>query len=157
MPDMIVRTSAKSRLMSPGTRIRSEMPCTACSSTVSATLNASISGVPRSTTASSRWFGMRDQRVDHLAQLREAGLGLLRALPSLEDERLGDDGDREDAELLGHLRDDGRGAGAGAAAEAGGDEDHVGALEHFLRSARGPPGPRSCPISGSEPGAEPLP
>ena len=26
MPDMIVFTSAKSRLMSPGTRIRSEMP-----------------------------------------------------------------------------------------------------------------------------------
>ncbi len=34
------------------------MPCTACSSTVSATLKASSSGVPRSTTASSRWLGI---------------------------------------------------------------------------------------------------
>src|SRR2546425_6817815 len=58
MPDMIVRTSAKSRLTSPGTRIRSEIPCTACWSTESATRNAAISGVPRSTTESSRWFGM---------------------------------------------------------------------------------------------------
>jgi hypothetical protein len=58
IPDMMVRTSAKSRLINPGTRIRSEMPCTACNSTVSATLNASSKGVPRSTTARSRWFGM---------------------------------------------------------------------------------------------------
>ena len=58
MPDMIVRTSAKSRLIRPGTRIRSEMPCTAWSSTVSATLKASTSGVPRSTTASRRWLGI---------------------------------------------------------------------------------------------------
>ena len=29
------------------------------------------------------------------------------------------------------LRDDGRCAGAGAAAHAGGDEDHIGALEHL--------------------------
>ena len=33
---------------------------------------------------------------------------------------------------LASLRDDGRGAGAGAAALAGGDEDHVGAAEHVL-------------------------
>src|SRR3972149_5290470 len=58
MPDMIVRTSAKSRLMSPGTRMRSEMPWTAWSNTVSATLKASSSGVPRSTTARSRSLGM---------------------------------------------------------------------------------------------------
>src|SRR2546426_5433728 len=58
MPDMIVRTSAKSRLTMPGTRMRSEMPCTACCSTVSATLKASSSGVPRSTTESRRWLGI---------------------------------------------------------------------------------------------------
>src|SRR5439155_18617623 len=49
IPDMIVRTSAKSRFTSPGTRIRSEMPWTACWSTASATRKASISGVPRPT------------------------------------------------------------------------------------------------------------
>src|SRR5712664_3503450 len=58
MPDMIVRTSAKSRLTRPGTRIRSEMPWTACCRTVSATRNASSSGVPRSTTDSRRWLGI---------------------------------------------------------------------------------------------------
>src|SRR5262245_18915417 len=58
IPDMIVRTSAKSRLMSPGTRIKSEIPCTAWSNTWSATRNASSRGVPRSTTASRRWFGI---------------------------------------------------------------------------------------------------
>src|SRR5437867_6560872 len=58
MPDMIVRTSAKSRLTSPGTRIKSEIPCTACCRTESATRNAAISGVPRSTTDSSRWLGI---------------------------------------------------------------------------------------------------
>src|SRR3989454_107273 len=58
IPDMIVRTSAKSRFTSPGTRIRSEMPWTACWSTASATRKASISGVPRSTTDKSRWFGI---------------------------------------------------------------------------------------------------
>jgi hypothetical protein len=42
-----------------------------------------------------------------------------------EVERLGDHADGEDAELLGRLGDHGRGAGAGAAAHAGGDEDHV--------------------------------
>src|SRR6266545_1833871 len=58
MPDMMVRTSAKSRLMRPGMRMRSEMPWTACWSTESATRNASTSDVPRSTTDSRRWFGI---------------------------------------------------------------------------------------------------
>ena len=58
MPRMIVRTSAKSTLISPGTVIRSEMPCTAWRSTSSAIRKASASGVPRSTKLSSRSFGM---------------------------------------------------------------------------------------------------
>ena len=44
----------------------------------------------------------------------------------------GDHADGEGAEALGDLGDDRRAAGAGAAALAGGDEDHVGALEHLL-------------------------
>src|SRR5215470_9123055 len=58
IPAMIVRTSAKSRLIKPGIRIRSEIPCTACCRTESATRNASTSDVPRSTTDRRRWFGI---------------------------------------------------------------------------------------------------
>jgi hypothetical protein len=45
-PGMIVFTSAKSRLISPGTVIRSEMPCTAWRRMSSAILKASLSDVP---------------------------------------------------------------------------------------------------------------
>ena len=63
----------------------------------------------------------------------DALLGLARALAALELERLRDDADGQRADLvLGDLGDDGRGAGAGAAALAGGDEDHVGALQRLL-------------------------
>ncbi len=55
---MIVRTSAKSRLMRPGTVMRSVMPCTPWRSTSSATLKASMTDVRRSTTCSSRSLGM---------------------------------------------------------------------------------------------------
>ena len=55
---MIVRTSAKSTLIRPGMVIRSEMPCTALSSTSSAFLKVSSSVVRSSATASRRWLGM---------------------------------------------------------------------------------------------------
>src|SRR5579862_6579380 len=55
---MIVRTSAKSRLMSPGSVMRSVMPCTPWRRTSSATLNASSIDVDLSSTSSSRSFGM---------------------------------------------------------------------------------------------------
>ena len=44
-------------------------------------------------------------------------------------EGLGDHAHRQDAAFTRALGDDRRGAGAGAAAHAGGDEDHVGAVE----------------------------
>ena len=56
-------------------------------------------------------------------------LGDAHAALALEVERLGDDADGQDAELLGALRDHRSGAGAGAAAHAGGDEHHVRAGE----------------------------
>ena len=74
-----------------------------------------------------------DQRVDAVAQVVDPVLGLLRAPAALEGERLGDDADGERAELARELGDDRRAAGAGAAALAGGDEDHVGALQRFLQ------------------------
>jgi hypothetical protein len=55
---MMVRTSAKSRLISPGIVIRSQIPCTPWRRTSSATLNASSIDVDRSSTSSSRSFGI---------------------------------------------------------------------------------------------------
>ena len=52
-------------------------------------------------------------------------------LLAFELERLGHDGHRERAELARQAGDDRRGAGPGAAAEAGGHEDHVGAVERL--------------------------
>ena len=54
----------------------------------------------------------------------------MRRLPS-KAKRLGDDGNRQRAHFAGQRGDDRRSAGAGAAAEAGGDEDHVGAFERL--------------------------
>ena len=81
--------------------------------------------------ASSRSFGNGDDRVDAVAQRLEAALGLQQPLLAFELERLGHDGDGQRAELAGQAGDDRRGAGAGAAAEAGGHEDHVGAVERL--------------------------
>ena len=55
---MIVRTSAKSRLISPGSVIRSEMPCTPWRSTSSAIRNASTIDTRLSSTDRSREFGI---------------------------------------------------------------------------------------------------
>jgi hypothetical protein len=74
-----------------------------------------------------------DQRVDLLAELGDPGLSLLGPLAPLEVERTRDDADRESLELLASdLGDDGRRTRPGAPAFAGGDEDHVRALEGFL-------------------------
>ena len=74
-----------------------------------------------------------DQRVDLVAELLDPVESLLHALGALELERLGDDADRERADLLlGDLGDDGGRTGSGAASLAGGDEDHVGALQRLL-------------------------
>ena len=55
---MMVFTSAKSRLISPGRAIRSEMPCTPCLRTSSAVLNASSIVVRLSATCNRRSLGM---------------------------------------------------------------------------------------------------
>ncbi len=72
-----------------------------------------------------------DHRVHALAERLEPLLGLLRALLAFELEGLGHDGDGQRPDLIGEACDDRRGARAGAAAEPGGHEDHVGAREHF--------------------------
>ncbi len=67
-----------------------------------------------------------------LVEHREADLGAARPLAALEEEGLGHDAHGQRAFLFGDLRDDGRGAGAGAAAHAGRDEDHVRAGDELL-------------------------
>ena len=131
-PDMTDFTSAKSRLIRPGVVIRLVMPCTPESSTSSADRNASISETPDVAELQQPVVGDDDQRVALVAQLCDAVLGLPRAPPALERERPGDHADGQRAELAGDGGDDRRAAGAGAAALAGGDEDHVGPLEDLL-------------------------
>ena len=151
---MIVRTSAKSRLIRPGSVTRSEMPCTPWRSTSSATRKASTIDTLRSSTDSRRLFGTTISVSTSSAQRGDPGLGLVAAARALELERPGDDADGQRAELAGDLGDDRRGAGARATARAGGDEHHVRAAQHRLDPvvllAR-----RARPSSGFEP--EPRP
>ena len=58
-------------------------------------------------------------------------VGHFRAPRPFEAERLGDHGHGERVEFLGQRGDHGRGAGARAAAQAGGDEHHVRALQQL--------------------------
>ena len=58
LPFMIVRTSAKSMLISPGSVMRSEMPCTPWRSTSSAMKKASRIGVRFSAIFNRYWLGM---------------------------------------------------------------------------------------------------
>ena len=62
----------------------------------------------------------------------DAGVGGAAAARAFERERLGDHADGQDALVAGGLGDDRRGAGAGAAAHAGGDEAHVRAFQRAL-------------------------
>ena len=130
--DMIVRTSAKSRLIRAGSVTRSEMPCTPWRSTSSATWKASTIEVCWSSTSSRRSLGTTISVSTSAASSSIPLLGLVAAAAALEAERLGDDADGERADLAGEAGDDRGGAGAGAAAGAGGDEDHVGALQQAL-------------------------
>ena len=75
---------------------------------------------------------------------------------ALEVEGAGDHAHGEGADLLlGDLGDHRRGAGAGAAALAGGDEDHVRALERLLDLVAALVG-RAVPDLGVRAGAEPA-
>ena len=129
---MIIFTSAKSVLMRPGVVIRSVMPCTPCSSTSSAILNALTIDVLSLATVSSRSFGMTmSVSTFSFSFWMPESACTARRRPSKAKGRVttpmvsGADG-------LGDLGHDRGAAGAGAAALAGGDEDHVGALEHLL-------------------------
>ena len=114
---MIVRTSAKSRLMSPGTVMMSLMPCTPWRRTSSTTRNASRIARVLLDDVAQAVVGDRDERVDLGLQLLGRLLGDELAPVALERERLGHHADGQRALLLGDLGDDGRGARAGPATE----------------------------------------
>src|SRR6185295_3696236 len=76
--------------------------------------------------------GDDDEGVALVAQALDAVFGLPGATAALERERPGDDAYGQRAELARDRRHDRRAAGAGAAALARGDEDHVGPLEDLL-------------------------
>ena len=73
--------------------------------------------------------GDDDQGVHLVPELPDAGLRSPHPPGPLKAEGLRHDAHGEDVHLLGHLRHDGGAAGAGAAAHARGDEDHVGILQ----------------------------
>ena len=135
---MIVRTSAKSRLIRPCTVTRSEMPRTACSRTSSALRKASSIDVLRAGGGEQALVGDHDQRVDRLLQLARARPrpGACARLPSKSNGLVTTPTDSA-PELARDAPDHRRAAGAGAAAHAGGDEHHVGAGRDSSRIALG--------------------
>jgi len=104
--------------------------------------------------------GDRDERVDGRLELLKPLLGGLAALVALEEEGLGDDGHRQGLHLPSDVGDHRRRAGAGAATHAGGDEDHVGALEELgdLVARLGGGLPASLRVgAGAQPAGQLLP
>ena len=128
----IIFTSAKSVLMRPGVVMRSVMPCTPCSSTSSAILNAFNIDVRSSLTWSRRSFGMMMivstfsfsfwMPVSACTERRRPSKPNGRVTTPIVSAPIS----------RGDLRDERRAAGAGAAALARGDEHHVGALQHLF-------------------------
>ena len=83
MPFITARTSAKSRLIWPGTVMMSLMPCTAWRSTSSATRKASDTGVLRATVWSSRSLGIAITESTHSwSWARPSMAWAMRRLPS---------------------------------------------------------------------------
>lgn len=76
--------------------------------------------------------GDGNQGIDLFGQRLDPGHRDLHAALALERERLGDHRDRQDVHLLGDLRHHRGGTGTRTTAHAGGDEDHVGALQQIL-------------------------
>ena len=76
--------------------------------------------------------GDDDERVDLLLESLHAGIGLHRPAAPLEAEWSSHDANGERTDAARQLGDDRRRTRAGTATLAGGDEHHVGALEHLF-------------------------
>ena len=70
-----------------------------------------------------------DERIDVGFEFDHAGIGVAHAASALEFKRLGHHPHGQDAHFLGHAGDHRGRSGAGAAAHAGGDEEHVRAFD----------------------------
>ena len=79
--------------------------------------------------------GNDEQRIDIRTKLFNAGGGLVGTNEPFKLKRPRDDRDHEwsGVQRFRDARDDRRAAGSGSAAHAGGDEQHVGALNHFAQ------------------------
>ncbi len=118
MPVMMVRTSAKSTLMRPGTITRSLMPRTAFRQTLSTMLNDSRMVIFIPASATSRSLGITIRASTDLASASMPLLAFFfRCRPSKVN-GLVTTPTVSDAHVAGHLGDDRRGARAGAAAHA---------------------------------------
>ena len=108
------------------------MPCTPWRRTSSATWKASIIVVSRASTLRSFSFGTTiSVSTSALSASIPWSAWVPRRVPSNLN-GLVTMPDRQRADVAREPRDHRRGAGAGAAADAGGDEDHVGALQQAL-------------------------
>ena len=131
-PDITDLTSAKSRLIRPGVVIRFGDALHTGEQHLIGRTECVHQGDAGVTELQQPVVRDDDQRVALVAQPLDAVLGLAGPPPALEGERAGDDADGQSAKLAGDRRNHRRAAGAGAAALAGGDEDHVGPLEDLL-------------------------
>ena len=145
---MIARTSAKSRLMRPGTVMMSLMPWTPWRRTSSTTRKASRMRRVLLDDVLEPVVRDRDERVDLGLELLGRLLGdELAACCPRSANGLVTTPMVSAPSFLGDLRDDRRGARTGAAAEAGGDEDHVRVREGLGDLLASPPRPSAgrCP------------
>jgi hypothetical protein len=138
-----VRTSSKSTFTWPYSLMISAMPPTAFFSTSLAWAKAS-SWVMSSPSTSSSFSLSTTISESTLASSSARPASALHAAAAFPVEGLGHHAHGQDAHFLGHAGDHRRRAGAGAAAHAGGDEQHVrafdgsGCLPRPLRRHRGP-------------------
>jgi hypothetical protein len=132
-----VRTSSKSTLTWPGTLMISAMPPTAFFSTSLACAKASSWVMSSPSTSSSFSFSTTISESTLASSSDRPLSALVMRRPPSQSNGLVTTPDGQDAHLLGHARDHRRGAGAGAAAHAGGDEQHVRARDRLADALHG--------------------
>ena len=131
-PCMTDFTSAKSRLISPGVVIRSVIPCTPDISTWSADLKASSTLTARSLIDSSLSLGMT-MSVSTSARSSSMPVSAWRARRRPSNPKGRVTTPMVSAPMrTGDFGDNGGATGSCPATFAGGDEDHVGTLEHLF-------------------------
>ncbi len=131
MPVMMVRTSAKSTLISPGNGDEVADALDRLAQHVVGDAEGFRKRRAALDEVEQALVGNGDQGVDGVPELLDAALGVLQAAAAFEAEGLGDHGHGQGADLGRQRGDDRHGARAGAAAQAGGQEDHVRPFERL--------------------------